>query len=157
MERTSLASSVRFSSLVNCMMPGVSNFCRIHWHCSRSLMNMNSTPMCWQYAICSNREGKEGPSGNSQGFSTSSPQRTGICSPTGSQGQGLFISPFTLSAKEPFCASRDIDPHARQLEGVLGEPSCQPCNSPTLGALFELYSQEKGCGRTCSRMLQAST
>ena len=51
-ERTRRASSVRFSSLVNCMIPGVSNFCRIHWHCSRSLMNMNSTPMCWQYAIC---------------------------------------------------------------------------------------------------------
>lgn len=47
-DRTSLASRVRFSSLVNCMIPGVSNFCRIHWHCSKSLMNMNSTPMCWQ-------------------------------------------------------------------------------------------------------------
>ena len=45
-DRTSLASRVRFSSLVNCMIPGVSNFCRIHWHCSKSLMNMNSTPMC---------------------------------------------------------------------------------------------------------------
>lgn len=58
MERTRRASSVRFSSLVNCMIPGVSNFCRIHWHCSRSLMNMNSTPMCWQYAICPVRRGR---------------------------------------------------------------------------------------------------
>lgn len=29
-ERTIRASSVRFSSRVNCMTPGVSNFCRIH-------------------------------------------------------------------------------------------------------------------------------
>lgn len=47
-DRTNLASRVRFSSLENCMTPGVSNFCLIHWHCSRSLINMNSTPMCWQ-------------------------------------------------------------------------------------------------------------
>ena len=50
-ERTIRASSVLFSSRVNCITPGVSNFCLIHWHCSRSLMNMNSTPMCWQYDI----------------------------------------------------------------------------------------------------------
>lgn len=41
-------SRVLFSSGLNCMMPGVSNFCLIHLHCCTSLMNMNSTPMCWQ-------------------------------------------------------------------------------------------------------------
>ena len=55
MERTSRASRVRFSSLENCITPGVSNFCRIHWHCSTSLMNMNSRPMCWQYVLCGGR------------------------------------------------------------------------------------------------------
>lgn len=39
---------VLLSSRLNVMIPGVSNFCLIHWHCSTSLMNMNSTPMCWQ-------------------------------------------------------------------------------------------------------------
>lgn len=45
-ERVIRASRVLFSSRENCITPGFSNFCRIHWHCSRSLMNMNSTPMC---------------------------------------------------------------------------------------------------------------
>jgi hypothetical protein len=48
MERTSLASRVLFSSTENCITPGVSNFCLIHWHCSTSLINMNSRPICWQ-------------------------------------------------------------------------------------------------------------
>lgn len=39
---------VLFSSRLNFMIPGVSNFSLIHWHCCTSLMNMNSTPMCWQ-------------------------------------------------------------------------------------------------------------
>lgn len=55
MERTSRASRVRFSLLENCITPGLSNFCRIHWHCSTSLMNMNSRPMCWQYVLCGDR------------------------------------------------------------------------------------------------------
>lgn len=55
-ERTMRASSVLFSSNVNCITPGFSNFCLIHWHWSRSLMNINSTPMCWQYAIWRNRK-----------------------------------------------------------------------------------------------------
>lgn len=48
MERTSLASKVLLSSLENFITPGVSNFWRIHWHCSTSLMNMYSRPTCWQ-------------------------------------------------------------------------------------------------------------
>lgn len=47
-ERTRRANKVLFSSFVNFITPGVSNFCRIHWHCSTSLMNINSKPMCWQ-------------------------------------------------------------------------------------------------------------
>lgn len=47
-DRIILARRVLFSSRLNCMTPGVSNFCLIHWHCSTSLMNINSTPMCWQ-------------------------------------------------------------------------------------------------------------
>lgn len=39
---------VLFSSRLNVMIAGVSNFCLIHWHCCTSLMNINSTPMCWQ-------------------------------------------------------------------------------------------------------------
>lgn len=51
-ERTSLASKVLFSLSVNFMMPGVSNFCLIHWHCSILLINMNSTPIWPQYDAC---------------------------------------------------------------------------------------------------------
>lgn len=43
-----LAKRILFSSWLNCMIPGVSNFFLIHWHCSMSLMNINSTPICWQ-------------------------------------------------------------------------------------------------------------
>lgn len=43
-----LFKRVLFSSGLNCMIPGVSNFSLIHWHCSMSLMNINSTPICWQ-------------------------------------------------------------------------------------------------------------
>lgn len=47
-DRIILARRVLFSSRLNCMTPGVSNLCLIHWHCSTLLMNMNSTPICWQ-------------------------------------------------------------------------------------------------------------
>lgn len=43
-DRVSRANRRRLSSLVICMMPGLSNCLRIQSHCSRLLMNMNSTP-----------------------------------------------------------------------------------------------------------------
>lgn len=137
-------------------MPGVSNFCRIHWHCSRSLMNMNSTPMCWQYAICSN--GKYGAhQTTARASAPQTPKGLAFAAPTGSQGQEFFISPFTLSAKEPLLYQQRHRPSCLAAGGgSWREPSCQTCNSPALGALFELYSQGKGCGRACSRMLQGS-
>ena len=48
-ERTSLASIVRFSSLVITVMPGVSRRFLIQSVCCRLLMNMYSAPMCSQY------------------------------------------------------------------------------------------------------------
>ena len=47
-DRTRRAISVRLSSLVIDMMPGVSKRFFIQSHCSRLLMNMNSTPMWLQ-------------------------------------------------------------------------------------------------------------
>lgn len=48
-ERTSLASMVRFSSLVIAVMPGVSNRFLIQSVCWRLLMNIYSAPICSQY------------------------------------------------------------------------------------------------------------
>lgn len=49
MERMTRARMRRFSSLLNCMILGVSNLRRIQSVWSRLLMNINSTPMCRQY------------------------------------------------------------------------------------------------------------
>ena len=49
----SRASSLFLLSLVMSMTPGVSNFSRNQLHCSRLLINMYSTPICWQYVSSS--------------------------------------------------------------------------------------------------------